>query len=518
MAEMLDISYWQGKVPVDAFRSMTGIDRVILRASRADTALQQDSTYADSIAAARAAGKNIGHYHFNGRIVSVADQAKFFCDHVSYQVGDVLVLDVESTGVVRFNAAETLQFLDYVMSRFPKAEAWVYMSASVTREEDWSTVAAKYKLWVAAYQTTDPTISYWKTYAAWQYTSSGKVPGISGNVDLSRYSIQPPIDNQGGASMGTYSNGLIPRSVMKQFRNTGKYGVPIFIDHLEAAFQECERNGIHPFIGSGQDIFRDMAGQVYWKNYWTARGLPRNAAAPGFSNHGLGVCADISGIGARGSATWNKVQAIFKKYGIVFNVASESWHVQDLTISVANNKVTINSSGSKGDYSGNPSFPSIDAFKAIQQKYKNLGYKITVDGKDGPETQGVVRDFQKKHGLTVDGIHGPATDKVLNEAQPKPAPAKPSTPKAPAYPLRSNEYFGPRSGPANSISGYFSHRDDLKRWQQRMKDRGWDIAVDGFYGDGTERVAKAFQKQIGAKQDGLIGGTTWRAAWESPIT
>jgi len=32
--------------------------------------------------------------------------------------------------------------------------------------------------------------------------------------------------------MATYTNGQIPRSVMKQFRQTGKYGHPVFIDHL----------------------------------------------------------------------------------------------------------------------------------------------------------------------------------------------------------------------------------------------------------------------------------------------
>lgn len=52
---------------------------------------------------------------------------------------------------------------------------------------------------------------------------------------------------------------------------------------------------------------------------------------------------------------------------------------------------------------------------AIQDKLKRLGYEITVDGQDGPQTQGVVRDFQGKNGLTVDGVAGPLTNAKLDE-------------------------------------------------------------------------------------------------------
>ena len=89
---------------------------------------------------------------------------------------------------------------------------------------------------------------------------------------------------------------------------------------------------------------------------------------------------------------------------------------------------------------------------------------------------------------------------------------------APVYPLPSGWYFGPKSGPMSSVSGYYGHRDDLKRWQQRMKDRGWDIVADGLYGSKTRAIAKAFQREKGLKVDGLIGPATWAAAWTAPVT
>ena len=104
-------------------------------------------------------------------------------------------------------------------------------------------------------------------------------------------------------------------------------------------------------------------------------------------------------------------------------------------------------------------------------------------------------------------------------AAPQPAaPADDGSRPAPAFPLPGGSYFGPRSGPAQSVSGYYSHRDDLRRWQQRMADRGWSIGADGLYGDETANVARKFQSEKGIGVDGLIGPETWAAAWTAPVT
>jgi peptidoglycan hydrolase-like protein with peptidoglycan-binding domain len=110
---------------------------------------------------------------------------------------------------------------------------------------------------------------------------------------------------------------------------------------------------------------------------------------------------------------------------------------------------------------------------------------------------------------------------------PGPPPAPPGTP-APPFPLPDGSYFGPKSGPRESVSGYFSHRDDLRRWQAQMKARGWrkvpgtggrkDFADDGLYGDDTAAVARAFQAEKRLDVDGLIGPATWAAAWTAPVT
>ncbi len=78
----------------------------------------------------------------------------------------------------------------------------------------------------------------------------------------------------------------------------------------------------------------------------------------------------------------------------------------------------------------------------------------------------------------------------------------------PRFPLPRGWYFGWRTPYSN----------ELRDWQQRMSDRGWEIMVDGLYGSDTAMVAEAFQREKGLKADRKIGKDTWYAAWTEPIT
>jgi peptidoglycan hydrolase-like protein with peptidoglycan-binding domain len=51
--------------------------------------------------------------------------------------------------------------------------------------------------------------------------------------------------------------------------------------------------------------------------------------------------------------------------------------------------------------------------RALQARLKARGWKITVDGEFGPQTDRIVRAFQKDKGLTVDGEVGPKTWSAL---------------------------------------------------------------------------------------------------------
>lgn len=116
----------------------------------------------------------------------------------------------------------------------------------------------------------------------------------------------------------------------------------------------------------------------------------------------------------------------------------------------------------------------------------------------------------------------------------KPA-SKPACVKAPAFPLPAGYYYGPPSGPVQSVSGRGRNSrvpgdviqvngrwrsKGLAVWQARMQARGWGIGedgADGRYGRDTERVVRQFQKNKGLKVTGHVDKATWDAAWSLPV-
>lgn len=84
---------------------------------------------------------------------------------------------------------------------------------------------------------------------------------------------------------------------------------------------------------------------------------------------------------------------------------------------------------------------------------------------------------------------------------PKPVPPAPSGPAWPGIYLRDT-----------------TRGDAARIWQQRMRERGWSIAVDGWFGPASAEVARRFQLDKGLVADSVVGPATWAAAWNSPVT
>jgi peptidoglycan hydrolase-like protein with peptidoglycan-binding domain len=61
-------------------------------------------------------------------------------------------------------------------------------------------------------------------------------------------------------------------------------------------------------------------------------------------------------------------------------------------------------------------------------------------------------------------------------------------------------------------------RPHIRQLQERLRARGWSIAVTGWYDAAMVAVVRKFQGEKGLHVDGLTGRDTWRTAWESPIT
>ncbi|MFI9272333.1 N-acetylmuramoyl-L-alanine amidase [Kitasatospora sp. NPDC052896] len=67
------------------------------------------------------------------------------------------------------------------------------------------------------------------------------------------------------------------------------------------------------------------------------------------------------------------------------------------------------------------------------------------------------------------------------------------------------------------------HDDNVRAWQQRMRDRGWALTVDGWYGERSRSICERFQRDSTANgwpltADGVVGPDTWHAAWARPVS
>jgi lysozyme len=173
----IDISHWQGGMDV----GRTGADFVIVKVTDGTSYKDpQAVTFARQIIDAGMLG---GGYHFWQAGQSATAQADHFLSVVEPVVGRaVMVLDWESSDTG--NVAGAKAWLDHVYER-TGIRPVIYMSQSVAASHDWSSVAAQNALWVARYGTsTYGDTGAWADPVMWQHTSSGRVPGYSGNVDL----------------------------------------------------------------------------------------------------------------------------------------------------------------------------------------------------------------------------------------------------------------------------------------------------------------------------------------------
>lgn len=183
----IDISAWQDGIDVAAVPA----DFVIMKATEGVTYTDRccDAFYQ----AAKASGKQVGVYMYADGSGAIAE-ADYFVNAVQGYIGEaVLILDWESGGNSAFgNVAYAKQILDRIYER-TGVKPLIYMSGSVCRECDWSSVVAgDYGLWQAYYTTSggyQPGASvysqpYWGDLVMLQYSSSGSLSGYGGNLDM----------------------------------------------------------------------------------------------------------------------------------------------------------------------------------------------------------------------------------------------------------------------------------------------------------------------------------------------
>ncbi len=152
--------------------------------------------YSADAKASAAAGIYRGAYHFarpDTRTGDAAAEARYFAGVVgSQRVAGTLppVLDLEASGGLSVSAltAWTTTWLTTVEQLTGRTPI-IYVSPSFWEHYLGNSRAfARYPLWIAHYGVSAPRVpGGWPTWTFWQGTSTGRVSGIVGNVDLNAF-------------------------------------------------------------------------------------------------------------------------------------------------------------------------------------------------------------------------------------------------------------------------------------------------------------------------------------------
>jgi lysozyme len=183
----IDVSYYQGK-PDWKQVAASGVKFAIARINDGGFI---DPEFDRNWKTIREVGMVRGSYQFFRSTKDPIMQADLVINKIGkLEPGDLPpVLDVELTDGADANtmATKIQQWVAHVEKAI-KRRPIVYTGSYFWNGNVKSTAFADYPLWIAHYTSEKcPNLpSAWKAWAMWQYSSTGKVAGISGNVDMNR--------------------------------------------------------------------------------------------------------------------------------------------------------------------------------------------------------------------------------------------------------------------------------------------------------------------------------------------
>lgn len=188
---ILDVSRWQGNIDWDAVKRSGLISGVMIRAMGNSKEGKPSKPYIDPFFARNYAectrlGLPVGGYYYTCAVTQRQTEEELAALKTALRGKTFqlpLAIDVEDP---RLRSLAPAKLSALVAEAAAQLEAWglyamVYTYTNFADTALDMAALAAYDLWIADYRGTRPT----RKHGMWQYTSSGRVPGISGPIDLS---------------------------------------------------------------------------------------------------------------------------------------------------------------------------------------------------------------------------------------------------------------------------------------------------------------------------------------------
>lgn len=205
----IDVSHHQGNINWAKVKE-SGIEFAILKAGGSDAGAYKDSKFDSYYAAAVAEGIPVGSYYFVGkgcisRDAGVTDARRFIEILKGKKFEFPVFIDLESTSTSSKTGAtdaviafcETMETSGYFVGIYASDISGFKDRLNLDRLDRWTK-------WVARYGSKP---KYVQNYGMWQKSETGKISGISGNVDLDEcYIDYPKIIKESGKNGFTASS------------------------------------------------------------------------------------------------------------------------------------------------------------------------------------------------------------------------------------------------------------------------------------------------------------------------
>ena len=188
---ILDVSRWQGRIDWDKVKASGLVSGVMIRAMGNSKEGKPSKPYIDPFFARNYAecqrlGLPVGGYYYTCAVTQRQTEEELAALKTALRGKTFqlpLAIDVEDP---RLRSMAPAKLSARVAEAAAQLEAWglyamVYTYTNFADAALDMAALAAYDLWIADYRGKRPA----RRHGMWQYTSSGRVPGISGPVDLS---------------------------------------------------------------------------------------------------------------------------------------------------------------------------------------------------------------------------------------------------------------------------------------------------------------------------------------------
>lgn len=189
----IDVSVHNSKIDFNKVKA-AGIDFVIIRAGYGKAISQKDKNFETNYKAAKAAGLKVGAYWYSYALsaADVAQEAAVCLEAIKGKQFEMpIYFDIEEQKQFDKGKAFCSDLVKTFCNTLEKAGyfAGFYTGRYALTHYISEDVAKRYALWVAEW---GKKVNYTGAYGMWQYSSTGRVNGIAGNVDMDTSYVDYP--------------------------------------------------------------------------------------------------------------------------------------------------------------------------------------------------------------------------------------------------------------------------------------------------------------------------------------